>query len=482
MKRDLFALRALAFATAVVTVVSLSAGSAVADNWDIDPCETDLTVGSVADGMCTIVVADASHTEGELFVTPAGVTRLWLTIKTGDGEGTDNGTVQVAGGKGVTMMVTIPMAAGEELGLTVGNPSTEVSCPDGDPAAAAGGMALYVSDGSRTTNGYRGWIPGGGGAGCSDSAVAGGKGGDAPVWDGDPNNAIVMGGAGEAGQGASPGGGGQTGNYTGGAHGAPAGNDGYIGEGGEPLAGAVPGGGGSDGCWGAGSGGTTIAGSGGGGGGAGSMQIEADTFVFARAGGMPSGSAQITIQYPMPQGPPRHLSAAAGNAQVILTWEAPDYPVAYQVRYRTGTTRWSRARNIGSEATTYTWSRLKNGRTYSFSVRSGSTGAWSAIATATPQAPPSAVQGLTRVATVAKNGKGQIVVTWNTPARGAKPSGYRINWSASGTLPNKAKLVTATRVTIAGLTIGQRYTISVTPLSTYGTGRPLRVTALVPKR
>ena len=249
MKRDLFALRALAFATAVVTVVSLSAGSAVADNWDIDPCETDLTVGSVADGMCTIVVADASHTEGELFVTPAGVTRLWLTIKTGDGEGTDNGTVQVAGGKGVTMMVTIPMAAGEELGLTVGNPSTEVSCPDGDPAAAAGGMALYVSDGSRTTNGYRGWIPGGGGAGCSDSAVAGGKGGDAPVWDGDPNNAIVMGGAGEAGQGASPGGGGQTGNYTGGAHGAPAGNDGDIVEGGEPLAGAVPGGGGSDGCW-----------------------------------------------------------------------------------------------------------------------------------------------------------------------------------------------------------------------------------------
>jgi fibronectin type 3 domain-containing protein len=157
-----------------------------------------------------------------------------------------------------------------------------------------------------------------------------------------------------------------------------------------------------------------------------------------------SGSVTATPQAPT-AGTPTGLAAAAGDAQVALTWNASAGATSYQI-LRGGT-------QIGTSTTaSYTDTGLTNGTAYSYSVKAvinGSATTASTSVSATPvAAAPTAPTGLT--ATV---GSAQIGLTWTAPAGADKYSVYR-----NGTL---LASVTTASYTDTGLTNGTTYSYYV---------------------
>ena len=112
-----------------------------------------------------------------------------------------------------------------------------------------------------------------------------------------------------------------------------------------------------------------------------------------------SGAVSVEVSEPEPDpeprtsapGPPRNLTAVAGNGQVVLTWDAPASDGGAEItdyEYRiNGRNPWI---SIGSTNTTYTVSGLDNGTEYTFQVRAVNRGGGGRVpnrAEATPEAP-----------------------------------------------------------------------------------------------
>lgn len=88
---------------------------------------------------------------------------------------------------------------------------------------------------------------------------------------------------------------------------------------------------------------------------------------------------------------PTNLTATAGNAQVVLTWDAVDGATSYKIkRSETEAGTYSPVTSVTGSAITFTDTGLTNGTTYYYTVsavKSGEESADSNVAAATPKAP-----------------------------------------------------------------------------------------------
>ena len=156
---------------------------------------------------------------------------------------------------------------------------------------------------------------------------------------------------------------------------------------------------------------------------------------------------------------PTNLRAAAGNAQVTLTWDDPDNDdiTEYKVRYGKKNARrnaeWATISGSDADTTEYTVRNLQNGSEYSFKVRAVSSagdGAATDWVDATPVAPVT-IQPPTGLTIVA--GPDRLYLSWTKPTgRQTAPAGGcsiddgRASTGASGAVgpPSPAPLPPAT--------------------------------------
>ena len=167
-------------------------------------------------------------------------------------------------------------------------------------------------------------------------------------------------------------------------------------------------------------------------------------------------------------GAPRGLTAASGDAQVSLSWQAPGSNGGAAItgyRVYQGTNKNPVASVTGTGTTV---KNLANGTAYSFkvtAVNKAGEGPASGAASATPTAKvtkPGLPNGLT-----ASPGNGKVTLSWKAPGSdgGTGISGYEIYRGTSpggesGT-PVNASLVAGTSFTVTGLTNGTRYYFTV---------------------
>jgi predicted phage tail protein len=175
--------------------------------------------------------------------------------------------------------------------------------------------------------------------------------------------------------------------------------------------------------------------------------------------------------------PPTGVAAAAGNAQVTLSWRPPTSNggaaiIGYDVYMGTspgGEGRSSVSGMIGG--TSFTVTGLANGTTYYFTVDAVNDAnlhsAPSAEVSARPVAPvtaPGAPSGLTATA-----GDAQVSLSWKAPGSdgGSAITGYKVY---QGTGKNPAASVAGTSATVKGLANGTTYSFTVTAVNRAGEG------------
>ena len=179
-------------------------------------------------------------------------------------------------------------------------------------------------------------------------------------------------------------------------------------------------------------------------------------------------SAEASATPVSPPGAPRGLTAASGDAQVSLSWQAPGSNGGAAItgyRVYQGTSKNPVASVTGTGTTV---KNLANGTAYSFkvtAVNKAGEGPASGAASATPTAKvtkPGLPNGLT-----ASPGNGKVTLSWKAPGSdgGTGISGYEIYRGTSpggeSSTPVSASLVAGTSFTVTGLTNGTRYYFTV---------------------
>ncbi len=175
---------------------------------------------------------------------------------------------------------------------------------------------------------------------------------------------------------------------------------------------------------------------------------------------------------------PAGLAASPGDAQVVLSWTEPGSdggsPVTgYTVEQRSGSAAaWELSAVSPVTVTNATVTGLTNGQQYEFRVNAtnaAGTGPASDAVPATPRTVPAAPAGL-----AASPGDAQVVLSWTEPDDGGSPvTGYMVEYSSDGGTswsPFGNGTVTATSVTVTGLTNGQQYEFRVNATNAAGTG------------
>ena len=182
---------------------------------------------------------------------------------------------------------------------------------------------------------------------------------------------------------------------------------------------------------------------------------------------------------------PQELSAAPGDSQVVLRWQAPANNggsdlVRYEVRHAAGAsvpgdTAWT---PVGL-ATTHTVSGLANGALHSFEVRAvNGQGAGSEVRTqATPAAVPAAPQGLS-----AARGDSQVVLRWQAPANngGSDLVRYEVRHAVGTSVPGDTAWTPVglvTTHTVSGLANGALHSFEVRAVNGQGAGPEVRTQA-----
>ena len=182
---------------------------------------------------------------------------------------------------------------------------------------------------------------------------------------------------------------------------------------------------------------------------------------------------------------PQGLSAAPGDSQVVLRWQAPasngrSAILRYEVRHAEGAsvpgdTAWT---PVGL-ATTHTVSGLANGALHSFEVRAvNGQGAGSEVRTqATPAAVPAAPQGLS-----AARGDSQVVLRWQAPANngGSDLVRYEVRHAVGTSVPGDTAWTPVglvTTHTVSGLANGALHSFEVRAVNGQGAGPEVRTQA-----
>ena len=160
--------------------------------------------------------------------------------------------------------------------------------------------------------------------------------------------------------------------------------------------------------------------------------------------GEPSNVASETTEIGPPRAPSSLSAVASGESQIRLSWAPPsDNGGARITGYRidvstSGGALWTVLNgNTGSISTAYTHTNLPPGSRRSYrvaAINSQGLGRFSNTATASTRATvPDAPTNLTAIA----SGQAQINLSWRAPLRdgGARLTGYRVEWSATGGTP-----------------------------------------------
>ena len=184
--------------------------------------------------------------------------------------------------------------------------------------------------------------------------------------------------------------------------------------------------------------------------------------------GASANSAEVnaTPAAPPPPSAPTGLVATAGDAQVMLTWNASTGATSYNVKR--STTSGSGYQTVSSPTTTsFTNTGLSNGTTYYYvvtAVDSAGESSPSSQASATPMAPaqpPPAPAGLTATA-----GNAQVNLAWNASTGATSYHVKRSTTNGSGYAQVGAP--TTTSFNDLGLTNGTTYYYVVTALNSAG--------------
>ncbi len=165
-------------------------------------------------------------------------------------------------------------------------------------------------------------------------------------------------------------------------------------------------------------------------------------------------------------GAPTGVNAAAGNAEVAVTWTAPAADGGAAISGYTATSS-PGAKTCSTATTGCTVTGLTNGTAYTFTVTAtnvaGTGPASGASSAVTPRTVPGAPTGVNAAA-----GNAEVAVTWTAPAAdgGAAISGY----TATSSPGAKTCSTATTGCTVTGLTNGTAYTFTVTATNVAGTG------------
>ena len=155
---------------------------------------------------------------------------------------------------------------------------------------------------------------------------------------------------------------------------------------------------------------------------------------------------------------PTGLRAAAGNAQVLLSWDDPDDDTitGYQVQSKKGIDDWSSWADIAgsnSGTTSHTVRNLDNGEPYRFRLRAVNSDGNGLVAaqSATPKAVP-------RPVLTATAGNGSVTLNWKT-LPGVAVTGWGYQYKSDATWTETVAVAAGNRQAgISGLTNGTVYT------------------------
>jgi hypothetical protein len=201
------------------------------------------------------------------------------------------------------------------------------------------------------------------------------------------------------------------------------------------------------------------------------------------AAGNQSACQQATASYQVsltPPGAPSNLAGTAGNASVVLTWDAPasigssaitDYVVDYSSN---GGSTWTTFTDGVSATAGAIVIGLTNGTTYAFRVAAknvAGTGSYSTSLTGIiPKTVPGVPTGVTGTA-----GDTQVVLTWTAPASngGVAITDYIVQYSSDNGLTWQTfndGISTTASATVTGLTNGTAYKFQVAAVNSVGQG------------
>ncbi|MCP4697710.1 MAG: SUMF1/EgtB/PvdO family nonheme iron enzyme [Gammaproteobacteria bacterium] len=152
---------------------------------------------------------------------------------------------------------------------------------------------------------------------------------------------------------------------------------------------------------------------------------------------------------------PANLSAAAGDGQVILTWDATAGAEEYLIYWQENG---GAEQSISSAAAGYTHTGLNNGSEYSYRVTATAAGMAESASSAAVSANPAAATLDSPANLAATPGDGQVILTWDATA-GAE--GYLVYWQESGGAEQSISNVAA-GYTHTGLNNGSEYSYRVT--------------------
>ena len=191
----------------------------------------------------------------------------------------------------------------------------------------------------------------------------------------------------------------------------------------------------------------------------------------------------VVFRYPISS---LSLPVRAGNAQVIVDWDAPttgDAPTGYTIQYKKSSdpdSAYTIFENTSAATTISTVTGLTNGIFYSFRVagtNASGTGAWSAVREAQPTGPPPAP---TSLIPTPKASSIQIAFTDPISNGGSALTNYEYTINDGANWIALSPADTTTPVTIPGLTDGANYTIKIRAVSALGSGTASAATTMIP--
>ena len=194
------------------------------------------------------------------------------------------------------------------------------------------------------------------------------------------------------------------------------------------------------------------------------------TFEVRAVNGVGQGPASTASATPATvPGTVVNLSAAAGDGQVVLSWDAPSSDggsaiTGYEYQYSPSGSGWQAVSDVHA-----TVSGLNNGTEYTFEIRAvNSVGKGAASSTSATPVAPATVPG-TVVNLSATPGDGQVELGWDVPANdgGSAITGYEYQYSPSG---SGWQAVSDVHATVSGLNNGTEYTFEVRAVNSVGQG------------
>jgi titin len=217
-------------------------------------------------------------------------------------------------------------------------------------------------------------------------------------------------------------------------------------------------------------------------------------YFFRVAAVNPAGNGATALTTPITPmtipGAPAGLVATPGNANVVLTWRAPQSDgggaiTNYIVEYKTTspTAAWVRFPRVASNATTATVTPLVNGTFYTFRVTAVNPAGIGPASVATDVVMPVTVPAVP-LNVVAVAGDKLARLTWEKPVTdgGLPITDYVVEYRSTADVAWTTfadGTSTATAATVTGLTNGVTYVFRITARSSFGTGSPSAVSSPV---